>query len=165
MLRENEVDVALVHRADDAPIASDLVAVKLYDDPLYLLSTTPDDTVLAHRESSWIAGCDRCLKGIQEVCAVEGFDPKVALRTEGIHVHGAFVAAGLGVTTMPGTALRSLDMATLHASPLPNVVRRVWAVTAEPGSAVVTDFVESIRAVVDELGLWRTSSSLNSRSG
>ena len=153
LLRENEVDVALVHRPDDVPIAADLVAVKLYEDPVYLLSTMPDDTVAAHRESSWIAGCDRCRHGIEELCSAAGFEPRVALRTEDIHVQASFVAAGLGVITMPGTALRSLAMHALHASPLPDVRRRVWAVTTAPGKDIVTDFVDSIRAAVVDLGL------------
>jgi len=153
LLRATEVDVALVHRTDDAAIAADLVAVKLYEDPVYLLSTTPDDTVAAHRDSSWIAGCDRCRHSIEELCSAEGFEANVTLRTEDIHVQASLVAAGLGVITMPGTALRSLPMQSLHASPLPNVRRRVWAVTTAPGTDLVVDFVDSIRAAVANLGL------------
>jgi len=48
---------------------------------------------------------------------------------------------------MPGTALRSLDMQTLHASPLPNARRRVWAVTKlSAGSSITHEFIEAIRA-------------------
>jgi DNA-binding transcriptional LysR family regulator len=155
LLRENEVDVALVHRADDAPVAPDLVAVRLYDDPVLLLSTTPDDTVAANRDASWIAGCERCRRGIHDLCAAAGFEPNVALRTEDIHVQASFVSAGLGVITMPGLALRSLDMRRLHASPLPGVTRRVWAVTTPGHTEIVTDFIESIRAAVGQLGLVR----------
>jgi hypothetical protein len=56
---------------------------------------------------------------------------------------------------MPGTVRRWLDMHTLHASPLPYVRRRVWAVSTEPTAAIVSDFVDSTRAVVADLGLGR----------
>jgi DNA-binding transcriptional LysR family regulator len=147
LLRQNEVDVALIHRPDDAAIGDEFAAIKLYEDPVYLLSTTPDDTVANHRDSSWIAGCDRCREGIEAVCLAAGFQPKISLRTEDINVQASFVAAGLGVITMPGTALRSLDMQTLHASPLPNARRRVWAVTKlSAGSSITHEFIEAIRA-------------------
>jgi DNA-binding transcriptional LysR family regulator len=152
LVRANEIDVAIVHRPDDLPPADDLLAVKLYDDPVYLLSTTPDDTVEAHRDSSWIAGCDRCRQGIESLCLAAGFEPRITLRTEGINIHGSFVAAGLGVTTMPGTALRSLDMDTLHASALPAAKRRVWAVASHASSSdVVHEFIEALRTASKSL--------------
>ena len=146
LVRANEIDVAIVHRPDDLPPADDLLTVKLYEDPIYLLSMTPDDTVAAHRDSSWIAGCDRCRQGIETLCLAAGFEPRIALRTEDIYVQASFVAEGLGVITMPGTALRSLDMGTLHASALPDARRRVWAVASHASSSdVVHEFIEALR--------------------
>lgn len=154
LLRKNEVDVALIHRPDDAPIGERFTAVKLYEDPVYLLSTTPNDSVANHRDSNWIAGCDRCRAGIEAVCLAAGFQPRIALRTEGINVQAAFVAAGLGVITMPGTALRSLDMRTLSASPVVNSRRRVWAVTRSPsGTGIAQEFIQALARVAATAGL------------
>jgi DNA-binding transcriptional LysR family regulator len=154
LLRDKEVDVALMHRPDDAELGHEFTAVKLYDDPVYLLSTTANDSVANHRDSSWIAGCDRCLAGIESVCLAAGFQPKVTLRTEGINVHAAFVTAGLGVTTMPGTALRSLDMRALSASPLPHARRRVWAVSrSAAGTGIARDFLRAAESAVKTAGL------------
>ncbi len=148
LVRANEVDVALVYRADDGPLDGDLVGIKLYEDPVYLLSTTPDDTVAAHRESNWIAGCDKCRRDIESLCVAAGFEPRIGLRTEGIHVQASYVVAGLGVVTMPGTALGSLDLRRLHASPLPELRRRVWAVTTASTTDIVHDFIDRLRAAV-----------------
>jgi len=153
LLRAREVDVAVVHRPDDEGLGDDLVAVKLYVDPVYLLSMNPDDTLEAHRDSDWIAGCDRCVEDTEALCLRAGFCPRMSLRTEDIHVEASLVAAGLGVTTMPGTALRSLDMNTLHASPIPHVSRRVWVATTASSSAVVQEFVDSISKSVLALDL------------
>jgi DNA-binding transcriptional LysR family regulator len=145
LLRQNEVDVALIHRPDDAPVGDEFTAVKLYVDPVYLLSTTPNDTVANHRDSSWIAGCDRCQAGIEAVCLAEGFQPRISLRTEDINIQASFVAAGLGVITMPGTALRALDMRKLSASPLPNARRRVWGATRRSaGPGIAYDFIRAV---------------------
>jgi DNA-binding transcriptional LysR family regulator len=144
LVRANEVDVALVYRAD-TPLDGELVGVRLYEDQIYLLSTTPNDTIEAHRESNWIAGCDKCRRDLEAVCIAAGFEPRIGLRTEGIHVHASFVAAGLGVTTMPGTALASLDLRRLRASPLPDRRRQVWAVTAASTSDLVHEFIDKIR--------------------
>lgn len=54
---------------------------------------------------------------------------------------------------LPGSS----RLPTLHASPLPDVRRRVWAVSTEPTAAIASDFVDSIRAVVADLGLGRKS--------
>lgn len=154
LLRRNEVDVALMHRPDDAPVGDEFAAVKLYDDPVYLLSTTQDDSVANHRDSSWIAGCERCQAGIEAVCLAAGFQPRVSLRTEDINVQASFVAAGLGVITMPGTALRSLDMTRLAATPLPGMRRRVWAVArASDGAGIAYDFIQATAAAVAAAGL------------
>lgn len=153
LLRANEVDVAIVNRLDDDGLGDDLSGVKLYDDPMYLLSTVAGDAVAAHRDSSWIAGCDRCAQGIEAVCLPAGFRPRIPLRTEDIHVQASLVAAGLGVITMPGTALRSLDMSgTLRATALPGVRRRVWVATAPSSSAVVQQFVDGLAAAAATLG-------------
>lgn len=146
LLRRNEIDVALFHRPDDTVPSEEFAGVKLYEDPVFLLSTTPGDTVADHRDSNWIAGCDRCKEGIEATCLTAGFQPRVTLRTEDINVQAAFVAAGLGVITMPGTALRSLDMATISASRLPNARRRVWAATTRSsGSSIAHDFIDTLK--------------------
>jgi DNA-binding transcriptional LysR family regulator len=156
LLRQNQVDVALMHRPDDAHPGDEFAAVKLYDDPVYLLSTTPNDAVANHRDSSWIAGCDRCQAGIEAVCLAAGFQPRISLRTEDINVQASFVAAGLGVITMPGTALRSLDMTRLAATPLPGMSRRVWAVArTSDGAGIAHAFIKATATAAAAAGLNR----------
>ena len=58
------------------------------------------------------------------------------------------MVAGLGVVTMPGTALDSLDLRRLHASPVPELRRRVWAVTTASTTDIVHDFIDRLRAAV-----------------
>jgi DNA-binding transcriptional LysR family regulator len=77
---------------------------------MYLLSRQAGQTLLDHRDSAWIAGCDRC-------------------RRDEIIVEQSLVAAGLGVTTIPGLALRSHRRPGLEATEIPHFRRRVHLAT------------------------------------
>ena len=58
-LREGLVDVAVVFRYDDE-VPEDMHFEHLFDDPMMLISRQAGQTFDDHRESPWIAGCERC---------------------------------------------------------------------------------------------------------
>ena len=60
----------------------------------------------ALRDATWIAGCDRCRSHLLSLCADEGFEPRIGYTSDDMVVMQALVAAGLGVTTIPGLALQ-----------------------------------------------------------
>jgi DNA-binding transcriptional LysR family regulator len=55
----------------------------------------------------WIAGCDRCRAHLLKQCATAGFTPRIAFTTDDFVAAQALVTAGLGVTLLPGLALRA----------------------------------------------------------
>ena len=59
LLRAGQVDVAVVFRYDDTT-PDDIRATHLFDDPMYLLSLEPGQTLAGNRDSAWIAGCENC---------------------------------------------------------------------------------------------------------
>ncbi len=61
--------------------------------------------------------------------ATPGFSPDVALRTPDFVAAQSLVAAGLGVTIMPGLALRAARHPGIEATALPGACRRILAVT------------------------------------
>src|SRR5262245_21990213 len=74
MLRHGEIDVALVFRHADATVEDEgYRLIHLRDDPIYLISLRPDDSLANHRHSAWIGGCDRCQEELIAVCRQEGF--------------------------------------------------------------------------------------------
>jgi DNA-binding transcriptional LysR family regulator len=130
MLRHGEIDVALVFRHADAPPEEEGIRlVHIGDDPTYLISTRPDDSLANHRHSRWIGGCAQCQADLNAVCRQEGFAPRIASHSDDMVVVQALVAAGLGVTTLPGLALRSHRRPDIHATELPGVHRRIHAAT------------------------------------
>jgi DNA-binding transcriptional LysR family regulator len=147
MLRAGSVDVALIsryyqHDAGRGPAGSGEEGVRgrlLLDEPVYLVTPAagpcrsalrqgPPD-LAAYAECRWIAGCTHCRAWMLSRCAVAGFTPKIAFSTDDCVAVQALVAAGLGVTTLPGLALRAARHPGIRAVPLPGARWAVFAMT------------------------------------
>ena len=130
LLRTGKVDVAIIFRYDETdPEPAGVRLHHLLDDPLYLLSARRERKLAALRDASWIAGCDRCRSHLLSVCADAGFEPRIGYSSDDMVVMQALVAAGLGVTTLPGLALRAHRAEGIVASELPGSQRHVYAAT------------------------------------
>jgi DNA-binding transcriptional LysR family regulator len=129
-LRAGHVDLALIFRYDESPPEDQAIRlVHLLDDPTYLLTTGGPATLADHRESTWIAGCERCRAHLIEDCARAGFAPRIEYTTDDMVLMQALVAAGVGVTTIPGLALRSHKAPGVTATEIRGSTRRVYAAT------------------------------------
>ncbi len=130
MLRHGEIDVALVFRYADAPVEDEGFRLRhVGDDPIYLISRRPDDSLANHRHSAWIGGCARCQDELKAVCRREGFTPRIASHSDDMVVVQALVAAGKGVTTLPGLALQAHRRPDIHATELTSRHRHIYAAT------------------------------------
>ena len=143
MLRAGYVDVALVFRhyqqdADPEPPGTDEEGARgrlMLDEPVYLVTPageTDQDTepdLAAYAKYRWIAGCERCRGYLVRQCGLAGFTPKIAFTTDDYVAVQALVAAGLGVTTLPGLCLRAARHPGICAVPLPGARRHVFAMT------------------------------------
>src|SRR5215472_8640235 len=144
MLRAGYVDVALVFRhyqqdADPGPPGAEEDGARgrlLLDEPIHLVTqghgperepSQPDLAAYATRR--WIAGCERCRGYLLRQCALAGFTPKISFTTDDYVAVQALVAAGLGVTTLPGLCLRAARHPGIRAMPLPGARRHVFAMT------------------------------------
>jgi DNA-binding transcriptional LysR family regulator len=120
LLRTGKIDIAIIFRYDDTePEPPGVRLHHLLDDPLYLLSTRPGQTLSALRDATWIAGCERCRVHLLSMCADQGFEPRIGYTSEDMVVMQALVVAGLGVTTSPGLALRAHRINGIVTSELP----------------------------------------------
>jgi DNA-binding transcriptional LysR family regulator len=129
LLRAGKIDIAIVFRYDETePEPHGVRLHHLLDDPIYLLSTR-QSKLAAQRDATWIAGCDRCRSHLLALCASEGFEPHIGYTSDDMVVMQALVAAGLGVTTMPGLALKAHRPKGIVASQLPGSHRHIYAAT------------------------------------
>jgi DNA-binding transcriptional LysR family regulator len=156
MLRAGYVDVALVfrHYQDGATVSRPGDADEgtrsrlLLDDPIHLVTRAAADAdtrtpragagepplppwpdLADYADCRWIGGCERCRSYLVWQCELAGFSPKIAFTTDDFVAVQALVAAGLGITTLPGLALRAARHPGIQATPLPGSHRQVLAVT------------------------------------
>jgi DNA-binding transcriptional LysR family regulator len=130
LLRAGQIEVAIIFRYDEtAPEEDGVRLVHLLDDPLYLLTLDGATTLTEHQDSPWIGGCERCRSHLLELCARAGFTPTLASATDDSVVMQSMVAAGLGVTTIPGLALAAHHNPSVRAEPLAVSPRRIYAAT------------------------------------
>ena len=150
-LRDGHVDVAIVFRYDDTVPDDGIRYSHLVDDRMYLLSLRTGQRLADHRDSEWIAGCEHCRGEFIQTCQAAGFAPHIAYTSDDIIADQALVAAGLGVTTMPGLALSSYQADGVQATELPEVRRRVYVATygEPPDPATTTAFVTALRSAAD----------------
>src|SRR5512132_2202324 len=94
---------------------------------LYLLTARRGHTLATLSGATWIAGCERCRSHLLSLCADEGFEPRIGYTSDDMVVIPALVAAGLGVATLPGLALRAHHNEGIVASELPSSQRHVYA--------------------------------------
>ncbi|MFD5248404.1 LysR family transcriptional regulator [Amycolatopsis sp. NPDC058340] len=153
MLREGRIDVALIFRYADTPREErGLRLVHLLEDPIYLLTSEPGQTIADHRDSTWIGGCARCQDELVTICGRAGFTPRISMVSDDIVVMQALVAARMGVTTLPRLALRAHRMPGVHATELAEDPRQIYAVTYgdppdPPAAAALIDALQaSVRA-------------------
>ncbi|AUH42243.1 LysR family transcriptional regulator [Streptomyces sp. CMB-StM0423] len=154
MLRRGDADVALVFRYAHAPLEDDgFRLAHVADDPIHLISRHPDDSVADHRHSPWIGGCERCRHELTAVCATHGFTPRIDSVCDDMVVVQALVAAGIGVTTLPGLALAAHRGEGIHTTEIPGAERRIYAATYgdPPDPPGATALVEALQKAAAEL--------------
>ena len=125
---------------------------------------TPD--LAAHAHSPWIAGCEHCRGHLIWLCQHAGFSPKIAFTTDDHVAAQALVAAGLGVTIMPGLAINAARHPGIHAQPLPGAWRQVLAVTyGQPPDPRAVDHLLDILTLAAAATATATGSGSRSPAG
>jgi DNA-binding transcriptional LysR family regulator len=158
-LRAGHVEVALIFRYDDtAPEDDGVRLVHLLDDPLYLLTAGGATTLAEHRDTPWIGGCERCRTHLVEMCGRAGFTPRLTSISDDMVVMQSLVAAGMGVTTIPGLALHAHQHPAITATRLPVPPRQVYAATYgdppdPPATAALVAALTRAAATYDTTGL------------
>src|SRR5919107_461301 len=161
LLRTGKVEVAVIFRyAETEPEPPGVRLHHLLDDPVYVLSTRREGELTTLRDATWIAGCERCRSHLLSMCADAGFDPQIGYSSDDMVVMQAWVAAGLGVATQTGLALRAHRIEGVVATELPGLERHIYAATyGEPPDPPAT---AALLAALAEAATTVTSSAVTS---
>ena len=164
-----ETDVAVAHEYDLLPRPLDPLFERreLLDDPVVLaipagypadgpvpLAELAGQPFLAPRQAT------SCAEMIQRACARAGFVPRVVARASDFQVLLSLVAAGAGVTLVPGLAARWLPPRVRLVPPADPVTRRVFTVSRRGG-----DRKPAVRVVLDALSAAATPEPESRRAG
>ena len=164
-----ETDVAVAHEYDLLPRPLDPLFERreLLDDPVVLaipadypadgpvpLAELAGQPFLAPRQAT------SCAEMIQRACARAGFVPRVVARASDFQVLLSLVAAGAGVTLVPGLAARWLPPRVRLVPPADPVTRRVFTVSRRGG-----DRKPAVRVVLDALSEAATPEPESRRAG
>ncbi len=158
-VREGTADVALVFGYDGPPPDStrpggDLTWLPLAVEPVDLV--LPPDHPVARRRAvrlsdlagdTWIGGCPRCRSHLVERCREAGFEPRLSHETDDYVAVQALVAAGLGVTLLPRSALRAFQHPEVVVRSSPSLGDRHVGLVYRPGA----EQVPATRAFVERL--------------
>ncbi len=128
----------------------------LLDEQVHLVTSAqaieePSADLAGYARYRWIAGCDRCRANLLRRCALAGFTPKIAFTTDDYVAVQALVAADLGVSILPGLALRAARHPGIRTVPLPGARRYVFAVRYgnPPDPPAVNLLLEVLRTVAE----------------
>ena len=131
LLRAGEVDLALAFSYPDVPEDPQLSVTELVEDPLFLVTDTrrapagPLRDLGAYAAARWVTGCERCRQELLVLCAAAGFEPEVVFATDDYVAVQAMVAAGLGVSLLPGLALEAHRHPDVVVTEVPGAWRRI----------------------------------------
>lgn len=109
----------------------------LLEEPVHLVlpERAPDVHDLAELAGAeWIGGCLRCRAHLVDCCAAAGFEPAVRYVTDDYVVVQNLVAAGLGVSVLPASALDAHRAPGVRTLPLPELGRRRVGLVFRPGA-------------------------------
>lgn len=161
MLRAGTVDLALTFAYPDQAEPEQITSTPLLDDPLHLVEPLvaagegPDAPVelAGYATSSWVTGCERCRRELLALCGEAGFTPAIAFASDDYVAVQSLVAAGLGVTVLPGLALRAHQHPGVVARVLP-AHRRIQLSTygAPPRPAAVDAVATALGEVAAGIG-------------
>ncbi len=159
-LRNNDVDIALIFEHGDPPQRDrrDTTMTPLLDEPLYVVSPAqrswkgPRAELSTYAGTRWIAGCERCREHLVAACGRAGFSPIVEFETDDYVAVQALVAAGLGVSLLPGLTLVANRHPGVRLDRIEGMRRQVVAAVYGklPASQPAQVLLDALRATVSE---------------
>jgi DNA-binding transcriptional LysR family regulator len=155
MLRAGSVDLALTFAYPDQPEADGVTSTTIHEDRLSLVvprDLDPGDgpvDLARFADTRWVTGCERCRGELMALCERAGFVPRIAFASDDYVAVQSLVASGLGVTVLPGLALRAHRHPDVVRRPIAGASRAIQVTTygAPPHPAAVSAVAEVLAEV------------------
>jgi molybdate transport repressor ModE-like protein len=133
-----DADLALVFGYDGPPEGRGALEWRpVLEEPVHLVlpAGEPEVADLAElADAEWIGGCVRCRAHLVACCEAAGFAPAIRHVTDDYVVVQNLVAAGLGVSVLPASALAAHRAVGVRSVELPELGRRRVGLVFRPGA-------------------------------
>jgi DNA-binding transcriptional LysR family regulator len=159
-LRGNDVDAALIFEHGEPPQVDrrDTTMTPLLEEPLYVVTPAdrtwegPGTELSTYAETRWIAGCERCREHLVAACEQAGFSPVIEFETDDYVAVQALVAAGLGVSLLPGLTLVANRNPGVRLDRIVGMRRQVVAAVygKPPASQPAQVLLDALKATISE---------------
>jgi DNA-binding transcriptional LysR family regulator len=155
MLRAGTADIALTFAYPGQSEPDGVAAVTVYEDPLYLVAPASLDPgaepvdLARFANTRWVTGCERCRSELLALCSDAGFTPEIAFASDDYVAVQSLVASGLGVSVLPGLALRAHRNPDVVRRPVAGASRRIQVTTY--GAPPLPAAVDAVAAVLAEV--------------
>ena len=152
--------MALIFEHGEAPQRDrrDTTMTPLLEEPLYVVTPAdrtwdgPRAELATYAGTRWIAGCERCREHLVAACGRAGFSPIVEFETDDYVAVQALVAAGLGVSLLPGLTLVANRHPGVRLDRIVGMRRQVVAAVygKPPASQPAQVLLDALNATVSE---------------
>lgn len=146
-----DADLALVFGYDGPPEGRGVLEWRpVLEEPVHLVlpaGGSPVGDLAELADAEWIGGCVRCRAHLVACCEEAGFEPAIRHVTDDYVVVQNLVAAGLGVSVLPASALAAHRAPGVRSVELSGLGRRRVGLVFRPGA----DGVPATAAVADAL--------------
>ncbi len=155
MLRAGTADLALTFVYPGRSEPDGVTVATVHEDPLYLVAPRNVDLdsgpldLARFAGTRWVTGCERCRSELLALCADSGFEPDIAFASDDYVAVQSLVASGLGVTVLPGLALRAHRNPDVVRKAVPGAARRIQVTTY--GAPPLPAAVEAVAAILTEV--------------
>lgn len=133
-----DADLALVFGYDGPPEGRGVLEWRpVLEEPVHLVLPAGEPAVAGLAElgdAEWIGGCVRCRAHLVACCEAAGFEPAIRHVTDDYVVVQNLVAAGLGVSVLPASALAAHQATGVRSVELPELGRRQVGLVFRPGA-------------------------------
>jgi DNA-binding transcriptional LysR family regulator len=157
-IHNGDIDVAMIFEHDQ-PVSRDdrnSSLTPLLIEPIYMVTPVGRhwpgirSDLATYADERWITGCERCRSHLVVSCERAGFTAAIQFETDDYVAVQALVAAGLGVSTLPGLALIANRHPAVRIDRLPDDYRSVVIATygRPPAPLPVQAFLAALRETV-----------------
>jgi len=156
MLRNGEVDLAMVYRFADGPEPrlAGLASVEIGREAVHVIAKADHRAVTGAAlrfadlaQESWVVGCEHCQRHLLHAARAAGFTPRIMQQTNDHMAAQALATRGLALSILPRTAFAAFPDARVASRAFPELADRAIIAAYRAGAERVPSIAATLAAL------------------